>query len=92
MDTTQIVGVAIKLSSGVVLSLPRPYRHHNILKGYYDSIGIPLLYECEQGFLLSNGEFIGREAALELAQYSGQLIPRTGNMYDGPELFSEDLW
>lgn len=88
----QIVGVAIKLMYGVVLSLPSPYRHHNILKHYYDDVGVPVPHDSEQGFLLSNGEFAGREAALEIARYNGQLIPRTGNMYDGPELFSEDLW
>lgn len=44
-----------------------------------------------QGFLDQYGSFHDRIAAYEIAAQNGQLKRRPGG-YDGPELFSEDLY
>lgn len=46
-----------------------------------------------EGFLTSDGAFLTREEAYTLATSNGQFARRTGpGLYDGPKLFSEDLW
>ena len=44
-----------------------------------------------QGFLDEDGKFLNRKEAFTLATESGQIRRRPGG-YDGPELYSEDLW
>jgi hypothetical protein len=41
-----------------------------------------------QGFLTSDGRFVGRKEALEIAIKAKQILPQDGKN----ELFSEDLW
>jgi hypothetical protein len=50
-----------------------------------------------QGFLLSDGTFADRKRAMVVARAAGQLIPRAGGyaegeINNGTELFSEDVW
>lgn len=84
---TKIVGVAVRYNEQT-FSLPAPNRHHNVLYMIGKISG-----SHEEGFVLDDGTFIGRIGAMQLAKDNGQLNRREGeNYYQGPELFSEDLW
>lgn len=84
----------------LVCFVPAPGRHHHVLhamhgqfKGERDRTLVS--HECEvQGFLTDKGEFLNRRQALEHAKACGQSLVRNKNSgsYQGPELFSEDLW
>lgn len=73
---------------GMIFSLPRPNRHHNIMH-QMTYLGIPMIGR-EQGFLTSEGEFVERLEALEIAKAAGQNPKMANAPYLG--LFSEDLW
>jgi hypothetical protein len=83
----KITGVAIKYNN-TVYALPKPNRHHNVIHSIEDISG-----PHEEGFILDDGTFLGRRAAMQLAKENGQLNRRSGeNFYQGPDLYSEDLW
>lgn len=83
----RITHVAVKYQ-GVVYSLPAPNRHHHVIR-MIGGINGP----DEQGFLDNNGNFLTRRQAMLLARGNGQLKRREGpEHYQGPELYSEDLW
>lgn len=86
----KIVSCAIRtVVDGVIHSLPRPARHHHIL---HAMIGLDRSLS-EQGFVTSDGTFVDRPTAMEIALAAAQVKRRKGlTDYDGPELFSEDLW
>jgi hypothetical protein len=85
MSTITHVAIAYK---GKIHSLPAPNRHHHVIR-MIGGMGGP----HEEGFLDSDGRFFGRIAAMELVKDNGQLKRRPGaNHYQGPELYSEDLW
>jgi hypothetical protein len=88
----RVTRVAIKTADGV-FSLPRPNRHHHILRFLF-SQG-PRDYNSEvEGFTDEYGNFLTRREAYEIAAKNGQ-IDRSWhppNSYDGDKLFSEDLW
>ena len=87
-DLSPITHVAISLN-GTIYSLPRPSRHHEI----YHSIMGALLHDPVEGFLDEQGKFLTRLEAMERAIKTKQLNRRKGKKYyQGPELFSEDLW
>lgn len=78
-------GVVVDSPSGKVmltLTLPAPARHHNILWGW------GRVSPENQGFLTSEGRFVGRKEAAEIAMASGQVIA----LQSAPNLYSEDLW
>lgn len=89
-ETTQITGVAIKYD-GVIYSLPAPNRHHNVIRHIREVTGDGIKGSDVQGFITDEGEFLNRKAAMALASVNGQLNRRADG-YQGPELFSEDLW
>lgn len=91
--TLYIKCAAVKSIDGGVWTLPPPMRHHNILRVMHDR-GIPVKDYGEQGFLDSDGNFQGRRKALLIATAAGQVtLRRPGpENYQGPELFSEDMW
>jgi hypothetical protein len=78
---------------GMVYSVPRPGRHHDVIRhmrahGYEGGVQGGL-----QGFVLSDGRFVMRKAALQVARKAGQLLeraPTAGSWAHG--LFSEDVW
>lgn len=93
---SRIVAVAVtkpigKTGQRLTFTLPAPARHHDVLQLMYLA-GLPQDHETEQGFLTDTGRFIRRKPAKIMAERAGQLKPRQPSQYDGPELFSEDLW
>lgn len=86
-ETTQITHVAIKYD-GKIYSLPKPNRHHDVIRMIGGISGPDV-----QGFVDEDGEFLTRKQAYALACVNGQLNRRPGpGHYQGPELYSEDLW
>jgi len=87
-DLLCVVGVAIKDRTGRVYQLPRPSRHHHVIKEMVkDGCATPIT--GEQGFILSNGRFAGRIKAKFIAKKAGQLLDRASSR---SELFSECVW
>lgn len=96
-----IVAAAIKIS-GVVCSLPRPARHHDVLRGLLHGFVSRTdrgYLEETQGFLTDQGIFLNRAEAMKHVIECGQGTPRRDEListgysaYNGDELFSEDLW
>jgi len=84
----QITHVAV-IYNGVTYSLPRPNRHHNVIRMIKGGCYGP----TNQGFLTDAGLYINRRDAFVLAKANGQLNRLSGDQYyQGDELFSEDLW
>lgn len=82
-----ITHVAIKDSTGEIWKMPKPYRHHHILKLIYDHFG-ESGHDRQQGFI-SNGKFVSRIEAKYIAEQNYQIKLGCGKFR---ELFSEDLW
>jgi hypothetical protein len=86
-EPQQITHVAIKYANKV-FSLPAPNRHHDVIRMIGGISGPDV-----QGFLDANGVFLNRKQAFEVATQTGQIKrPDTSGTYQGPQLFSEDLW
>lgn len=83
-----IVGVSLSLPGGLHVVLPRPARHHHLLRLIYDA-GLPDPGPDSQGFLTSRGECVDRELGLAIASFAGQIKQKHGNP---GILFSEDMW
>lgn len=84
-----ITHVAI-VRDGVTYSLPKPNRHHHILHSGMMAGKVGKERDT-QGFVDEAGKFLTRKEAFVLATESGQINRRKGG-YDGPDLYSEDLW
>lgn len=81
-DLAQFIrGVALRMtSSGAVLSMDRPARHHTLIHALADWAGRDVPHgDFEQGFMSAHGTFWSREHAARLCGREGKL-------------FSEDLW
>ena len=76
-----IRGPALRMRlSGVVLSMDKPKRHHDVIHALADWAGRPIKgEEIEQGFISATGAFWTREHAARMCGREGKL-------------FSEDLW
>lgn len=83
-----ITHVAIRVNEKV-WALPKPNRHHDVIRLIYDKTGQTQTAECEQGFLDHEGRFLRREPALLYAIACKQL---NKNPVIGGKLFSENLW
>lgn len=79
---TRITYAAIRYPDGEIATARR---HYQII--YLQGILGRFSRDCEQGFLDSEGNFLTREQAKEVALESGQISPD----HQGT-LFSEDLW
>ncbi len=92
---TKIVAVAVTKEVGngeyLTFTLPAPARHHDVLQAMA-RLGMTQDAYVEQGFLTDTGRFVRRKPAKYIAEQAGQMKPRLPGQYDGPELFSEDLW
>lgn len=85
-----IVASAIRDIDGKVWSVPSPGRHHDVIalmrnEGYNG----PVNQIDQQGFLLSNGMFCRRKAAMRVAEKANQI--KNGKPISSV-LTSEDLW
>jgi hypothetical protein len=77
--------------NGTTYSLPPPNRHAQVL--WLINETNEHNYPNEEGFLDSEGKFLNRKEAMKIAVASGQLRRREGaQYYQGPDLYSEDLW
>jgi len=81
-----IIAAAIRYE-GLVCALPRPARHHHVIKALSEVPNIRIPVDKEQGFVTSTGRFVGRDKAAEIALASGQL-----RFLNRSWLASEDLW
>lgn len=86
-DMGCIVAAAIK-QGNMVCSVPKPGRHHDVIREMARS-GIPIPIVGEQGFLTSDGRFVNRYEAKDIANLAGQILAKHGNL---AQLFSEDVW
>lgn len=81
----------------LICTIAKPARHHDILQALNEQFmsgrkASSIIDETE-GFLDNNGYFLNREEAYKHAKkYGPPLIKREPGDYQGPELFSEDLW
>jgi hypothetical protein len=86
-ERTPITHVAIRFR-GVVYSLPRPSRHHHVIREIIRlNPDVCSVSGEEQGFLDESGRFLSRAAALVSAVKFGQLRAEPRGV-----LTSEDLW
>lgn len=75
---------------GKIYSLPKPNRHHNVIRMIYDMTGVSVDND-KQGFLDDQGNFLDRKQAMIHALACDQLTP-TPQRLQFPYLFSEDIW
>lgn len=91
-ETERIIGVAIKYANGITCSLPRPNRHHHIIRALA-AMGVdhPTPASSVQGFVTDSGRFVDRREAGRIADATGQAKRTVGSRVGG-DLYSEDLW
>jgi len=86
-EPVTITAAAIKCVLGEVYSVPKPGRHHDVIRHMSSTLGVSP-HGGEQGFVLSTGSFIDRKMAAKIALKNGQCK----KLISPPQLFSEDLW
>lgn len=87
-EPRSITHVAL-IFNGKVWSLPRPYRHHHIIRTIVALGEAEKVDSQSQGFLDDMGRYVSRQRAFEIVKRNGQLP--TGIIIGGV-LTSEDLW
>ena len=89
-DRPPITHVAIRFR-GVVYSLPKPNRHHDVIRHIVETTNAKYVdsRDEDQGFLDESGQYLNRKQALTSAQLNGQL---KGPLKHAWALFSEDIW
>lgn len=86
-----IVGVALRTQDGVVVSLPKPARHHNVIHQMTEAgYTREQIARSDQGFVTDRGRWVRRVPAKLMAQDAGQIIRDSSG--GSRELFSEDVW
>lgn len=88
--SVRITHVAI-VYGGRLYSLPAPNRHHDVIRAIYEKTGQPVMRNW-QGFLTSEGKFVGRKEAVKIARRAGQLNVVRPKTSPRSILFSEDVW
>lgn len=88
MAGERIIAAAIQYL-GVTFSLPQPARHAQVMHSLDLVLSPESLATACQGFLTSEGRFVNRVQARQIAYMAGQDPRTTGPAH---ELFSEDLW
>lgn len=89
--TPTVIAAAIRShESGKVFSVSKPGRHCNVI-WLMDAKGPKFSQRDEQGFVLSDGRFVTRKAAYQVAVVAGQIKDGDG-VAPQHGLFSEDLW
>ena len=90
MTTDLVQSAAIKWE-GLVLSMDRPARHGDLIREL-SRLGLPEACHGEQGFVTSDGKFVDRQSAYEIAMRAGQILATAQSLFPGRDLFTEDLW
>jgi hypothetical protein len=87
-----ITHVAIRFN-GIIYSLPKPNRHHNVIRHIVDTTGVKYVdaHGIDQGFLDDTGAYLNRKQALRHALTCMQVKENTMGPKLG-ELYSEDIW
>lgn len=83
-----IVAAACQVD-GLTFSMPAPARHGDVLWSMC-AAGFECCGTETQGFLDHRGVFVGRKAAMIVAQNWGQIDP--SEFEDGGDLYSEHVW
>ena len=87
-----ITHVAIKFKDRVY-ALPRPDRHHDVIRMIAQLNGVGIDGPDIQGFLDDKENFLDRRQAYIHAKEANQVLRKVDpGMYDGSVLYSEDLW
>jgi hypothetical protein len=89
-EALRVVAAAIRVDSGTIYSVPKPGRHHDVYRHMREQGEMGSGVGHRQGFILSDGSFVSRADALEIARRAGQLIREPTGPSTG--LFSEDVW
>ena len=100
MSKPPITHVAVRFK-GCVWSLPRPYRHHHVLRtiwwlaqefGEWTGEKVEKIdaNREDQGFLDAEGHYLNRKQAFVSAELNGQFRPNHPTCPG--ELYSEDIW
>jgi len=85
-----IAAAALRLTaSNLILSVPRPGRHHHIINGSVPVVSRESILSAEQGFITDDGGFVDRYVGFQIAARAGQIVRYTGPI---GMLFSEDMW
>lgn len=84
----RIVAAAIQID-GVTLSLPQPARHAQVMHSV-EAFSESWFGRETQGFLTSEGRFVNRVEAKQIAHRAGQEIIRADP--HPRDAFSEDFW
>ena len=84
--------VALKMERGTIYSLRKPKRHHDVIQAMSEFESYGDIARSEQGFMTDKDEFLNRKEAFIYAKKLGQVLPRKFHQYNGPDLYSEDLW
>lgn len=86
--TSERIEAAAIWYRGRVHTVPRPGRHHHVIRKMYDA-GFRDPAMQHQGFVTDAERFVDREEAWKIAEAAGQIIRQ--NITPGT-LYSEDLW
>ncbi len=90
----RIVAAAIR-HDGAVYTLPAPARHHHIMRWMQERSLLPefgYVAVDDFGFVASDMRYVRRKPAMLIAQAAGQIIRPASGGYQGPDLYSEDVW
>lgn len=87
-----ITHVAIRFKE-VIYSLPKPNRHHNVIRHIIETTGVKFVNarEDDQEFLVDGVKYCKRRPALSIALRNGQCKSDCLGAKLGM-LFSEDIW
>lgn len=77
------------LNITTIYALPAPFRHHNVMHGYF-AIHKKVLINETQGFLDNDDNFLNRKQALIVARAANQILANIPLHSD--DLYSENIW
>lgn len=90
-EVVKIIGVAV-IYAGTVYHLLKPNRHHDVIR-VISTINKGINGPHIEGFIDEDYQFLSRKEAMYRAIETDQLNRRPGKeFYQGPELYSEDIW
>jgi hypothetical protein len=87
-EPLRVVRAAIMDDRGGIHSVPKPGRHHDVIREMVKRGHPKPIPNLNQGFVLSDGRFVNRKAAAQVARKAGQLRSEVR----GCGLCSEDVW